>query len=260
MRRYSETAAGFGRRLYARRTARLLENAEARLLAGCDAHSVASARERDRLSERAPGAQISVVENGVDVAFHSDEEIGREDGPRQDLLFVGSMDYHANIDAAVRFATDIWPLVRERLPELRFVIVGRSPAPAVQALAKQPGVAVTGTVDDVRPYYRRAIAEVVPLRVGSGTRLKILEAMAAGVPVISTRLGAEGLEVADGRDILLAETPTEMLAAIQTLAGSGERRQSMAAAGRELVRARYDWGILGAKLFEIHCAARERRG
>jgi glycosyltransferase involved in cell wall biosynthesis len=125
-------------------------------------------------------------------------------------------------------------------------------------LAKLPGVVVTGTVDDVRPYYRGALATVVPLRVGSGTRLKILEAMASGVPVVSTLLGAEGLEVTDGSDILLAETPAETLAAIEALADSAERWRSIVAAGRELVRTRYDWPILGEKLFRIHCAARER--
>jgi glycosyltransferase involved in cell wall biosynthesis len=266
MRRYSENAVGLPRRLYARRTAGLLEKTENRLLRGCDAHSVASRREMEKLSRRMPEARIAVVENGVDVASHSDQEIedayrranGNTGGPRRDLLFVGSMDYHANIDAAVRFARELWPALRERMPQLRFVIVGRSPAPEVRALASISGVVVTGTVDDVRPYYREAVAEVVPLRVGSGTRLKILEAMAAGVPIVSTALGAEGLEVTDGRDILLAEAPQAMLGAIQALANSEERRCEIAAAARELVRARYDWPILGAKLFEIHCAARER--
>jgi glycosyltransferase involved in cell wall biosynthesis len=220
----------------------------------------------DKLLRRAPEARIAVVENGVDVAFHSDREIedawrrasGKPGDTHRDLLFVGSMDYHANIDAAVRFARETWRPLRERLPDLRFVIVGRNPAPEVQALASIPGVVVTGTVDDVRPYYRGAVAEVVPLRVGSGTRLKILEAMAAGVPVVSTSLGAEGLDVTDGRDILLAETPEAMLEAVQSLANSAERRREIAAAGRELARTRYDWPILGAKLFEIHCAAWER--
>jgi glycosyltransferase involved in cell wall biosynthesis len=129
----------------------------------------------------------------------------------------------------------------------------------VQALAKLPGVVVTGTVADVRPYYRDAVASVVPLRVGSGTRLKILESMAAGIPVVSTRLGAEGLGVADGADILLAETPGETIAAVEALTDSTERWRSVSTAGRELVRTRYDWPILGEKLFRIHCAARERR-
>jgi glycosyltransferase involved in cell wall biosynthesis len=266
MRRYSQNTPGLGRRIYARRTAGLLETMEARLLVGCDGHSVASGREREKLLARVPGASVSVVENGVDFAFHSDRELAEacrragvgETRPRTDLLFVGSMDYHANIDAAVRFAADTWPLLHSRRPGLRFVIVGRSPAPAVQVLAKLPGVVVTGTVDDVRPYYRGALATVVPLRVGSGTRLKILEAMASGVPVVSTLLGAEGLEVTDGSDILLAETPAETLAAIEALADSAERWRSIVAAGRELVRTRYDWPILGEKLFRIHCAARER--
>jgi polysaccharide biosynthesis protein PslH len=139
---------------------------------------------------------------------------------------------------------------------LRFVIVGRSPARSVRALARLPGVAVTGTVEDVRPYYSQALATVVPLRVGSGTRLKILESMAAGVPVVSTRLGAEGLEVTEDRDILLAETAAESLHAVEALAGDAERWHSIAAAGREVARTHYDWPILGEKLFRIHCAAR----
>jgi len=252
MRRYSENTAGLPRRLYARRTAGLLEKMEVRLLKGCQAHSVASQREQERLLARVPGANISVVENGVDVSAYSTIPAG---GPRRDLLFVGSMDYHANIEAAVRFAADTWPLLHARRPQLRFVIVGRSPAPAVQALARLPGVAVTGTVDDVRPYYSQALATVVPLRVGSGTRLKILESMAAGVPVVSTRLGAEGLEVTEDRDILLAETAAETVRATEALA-DGERWRSIAAAARELARTRYDWPILGEKLFRIHCAAR----
>jgi glycosyltransferase involved in cell wall biosynthesis len=251
--RYSENTAGLHHRLYARRTADLLEKMEVRLLKGCEAHSVASQREKEKLLTRVPGAIISVVESGVDFSAYSTIPAG---GPRRDLLFVGSMDYHANIEAAVRFAADTWPVLHARRPELRFVIVGRSPARSVRALARLPGVAVTGTVEDVRPYYSQALATVVPLRVGSGTRLKILESMAAGVPVVSTRLGAEGLEVTEDRDILLAETAAESLHAVEALAGDAERWHSIAAAGREVARTHYDWPILGEKLFRIHCAAR----
>jgi glycosyltransferase involved in cell wall biosynthesis len=259
MRRYGENTADFPRRLYARRTASLLEKMEGRLLLGCHAHSVASQREKEKLLRRVPNAEISVVENGVDCASYSESALdGSSAGTRRDVLFVGSMDYHANIDAVVHFTANVWPMVHERRPAFRFVIVGRSPALAVKALEKLPGVVVTGTVDDVRPYYRDALATVAPLRVGSGTRLKILESMAAGVPVVSTRLGAEGLEVTADRDILLAETPVETLSALEALANSAERRHSISAAGRELVRSRYDWPILGAKLFKLHCAARER--
>ena len=105
-----------------------------------------------------------------------------DEGPRQDVVFVGSMDYHANIDAVTYFAKTAWPALRERRPEWRFVIVGSRPAPEVVGLANEAGIVVTGTVEDVRPYYRKAALVVVPLRVGSGTRLKVLEAMAAGMP------------------------------------------------------------------------------
>jgi len=162
------------------------------------------------------------------------------------------MDYHANIDGAVSFAHDVWPGLRGRHSELIFTIVGRDPAPEVRALATHPGIEVTGTVDDVRPSYRDALAAVVPLKTGGGSRLKILEAMAAGVPVVSTTLGAEGLDVHDGKDILMADTNEQMAEKIVSLIESEELRQRLRAAGRALVSERYDWSRLGASLFEVY--------
>jgi glycosyltransferase involved in cell wall biosynthesis len=264
--RYSATVAGLAKKIYARRTARLIEDMELRLLKGSDVHVVTSSRERQKLQEKLPGAWIEVVGNGVDVAHHSDDRIeaaalrmGRTAmAQRRDVLFVGSMDYHANIDAVLEFATQVWPLISRRFPDFRFVIAGRNPPARIRALEARD-VEVTGTVDDVRPWYASALVVVVPLRTGSGTRLKILEAMAAGVPVVSTRLGAEGLEVTDGADIILAETPRETIEAIEALSVSPERRSSLIAAGRELVRNRYDWPILGARLLRIHESASQAR-
>jgi glycosyltransferase involved in cell wall biosynthesis len=162
------------------------------------------------------------------------------------------MDYHANVDAAVYFARDIWPLVYQRDSELRFTIVGRSPTPEVLALRSLPGVEVTGTVPDVRPYYREAVAVVVPLRVGGGTRLKILEAMAAGVPVVSTTLGAEGLDVEPGRDLLTADSPAAIADAIASLRDLPSQWRQLSDAGRTLVARTYDWRIVGDRLFSIH--------
>jgi glycosyltransferase involved in cell wall biosynthesis len=250
--RYSDKAS-FARRLYARRTAKLIEDMELKLLRECDVHIVCSSREQSILRERAPDAHIEVVGNGVDVAHYSGTAPSAE---RRDVLFVGSMDYHANIEAAMEFARDVWPGVRAAHPDFRFVIVGRNPPQQVRDLAAQPGIVVTGTVDDVRPWYRSAFAVVVPLRTGSGTRLKILEAMAAGVPVVSTRLGAEGLNIRDGENILLAETAAEMQQAIHMLSQSPERWQALAAAALALVEREYDWTSLGQRLFEIHCSGR----
>ncbi len=263
MRRYIETSPSLPRRLYARRTASLLERTERELLRGCDVHTVVSEREKHKLQAIVPDASIHVVENGVDTAFFSDIRIElahRQSGlgsvKRDRLVYAGSMDYHANIDAVRWFARDVWPAVRARQPNLRFTIVGRNPSPEVIAL-KSADIDVTGTVPDVRPYYREALAVVVPLRAGSGTRLKILEAMAAGVPVVSTTLGAEGLDSRAGCDLLIADAPSEMAGAIAAVIEPAELRARLIAAGRALVERRYDWRALGEQLFAIHQSAQQ---
>jgi glycosyltransferase involved in cell wall biosynthesis len=158
------------------------------------------------------------------------------------------MDYHANIDAAVFFAREVWPKLAERVPDAVFTIVGRKPSDAVRALAAGERIEVTGTVDDVRPFYREAWVAVAPLRVGGGTRLKILEAMAAGVPVVSTGLGAEGLHAEPNRDYLLADTAGALVEAIAGLAGDAAKRTALIRAGRDLVERQYDWAALGDAL------------
>lgn len=255
--RYAQTSKNPARRLYARRTAGLLRGAEREYLQLGDAHTVCSERERQVLLAEAPDAYVSVIPNGVDTAFFAAG--AADEGPRQDVVFVGSMDYHANIDAVTYFAKTAWPALRERRPEWRFVIVGSRPAPEVMGLANEAGIVVTGTVEDVRPYYRKAALVVVPLRVGSGTRLKVLEAMAAGVPVISTRLGAEGLAVTHGKDILIAETPAEMADAAASLQPSNQRWNELAANGLRLVQTQYEWSVIGKKLVDIHAGLLARQ-
>ena len=273
MRRYGQTASGWPRKLYAYRTAGLIENMELRLLQSCDVHTVASQRELERLRQREPKAVLAAVGNGVDVETYSSAEIeaawNRLDTANRpaerSVLFVGSMDYHANIDGCLEFARYVWPRVKaaeERKNPGRggeFVIAGRNPAPEIKALGAKPGIRVTGTVSDIRPYYRGALALVVPLRIGSGTRLKILEAMAVGVPVVSTRLGAEGLAVKHRENILLAETTDEFLKAIQDLDERNPLRETVVEGGRRLVVDDYDWPLLGEKLFQVHVAAVRRR-
>jgi polysaccharide biosynthesis protein PslH len=251
MRRYSEREPSRFRRAYAVKTARLMREFEKRALREFDAHIVVSERDAERLRELNPDARIFVIENGVDTAFYSDAG-ARDESPERRIVFVGSMDYHANIDGAVNFAREVWPRLRERRPELVFTIVGKDPTPEVRDLAQIPGVEVTGTVDDVRPFYREAIAAVVPLNVGGGSRLKILEAMAAGVPVVSTTLGAEGLEVQHDENILIADTNEQLLETIISLVTIKARQNHLVVAGRALVSRRYDWSSLGLSLFSIY--------
>jgi glycosyltransferase involved in cell wall biosynthesis len=233
-----------------------------------DGHLTVSERDAEQLRRVASGARVTVIENGVDINYYSEENLTRahdvwraaghgerdagETPPRRRVVFVGSMDYHANVDAVVHFAQQMWPEIRRRRPELVFTVVGRNPAPEVERLGALPGVEVTGTVPDVRPFYREAVAQIVPLRVGGGSRLKILEAMAARVPVISTTLGAEGLHVKHNVNILLADDAHAMSDALDALAADETLREGIIRGAGELVRKQYDWSALGAALSREH--------
>ncbi len=246
--RYAENDSNPLRAFYAKRTSVLSRHVEDQLLDMCDAHTVCSEREREVLLSRVPGSRIEVVGNGVDCEFFADDGLAAE---RRDVLFMGRMDYHANIDAAVYFVKTTWPLIHARRPELRLVIVGAQPPEQVRALASD-SVVVTGTVEDVRPYYHSALISVVPLRVGGGTRLKVLEAMAAGTPVVSTTLGAEGLAVTHGKDILIADTPEAMAEAVVTMQPDSSQRQELVGNARRLVQTLYDWNVVGEILLRLH--------
>jgi sugar transferase (PEP-CTERM/EpsH1 system associated) len=258
MRQYSQREPNLLRRAYAEKTARLMSEFESRALGEFDAHVVVSQRDAGRLRSLNSEAHVFVAENGVDTDYYSDAKMEKTAGARPDataknrIVFVGSMDYHANIEGAVNFAREVWPNLRTRQPELVFTIVGRDPSREVRELALTPGIEVTGTVDDVRPYYRKAVTAIVPLNVAGGSRLKILEAMAAGVPVVSTTLGAEGLDVRHGENILLADTNKLFVEAIVNVVEDEKQRNRLGAAGRALVTNQYDWAKVGANLLEIH--------
>ena len=255
--RYARITRNRIKKLVAIRTAKLLERSEDQLLDTCTTHTVPSERERQKLLERRPGANIHVIANGIDTRWYSSKEIAKtcdEAGngkSRPTILFVGSMDYHANIDAVTWFSRTAWPEIARNYPDLQFTIVGRDPVPEVCALASDR-IHVTGTVDDIRPFYASAIAAVVPIRYGSGTRLKILEAMAAGVPVVSTRLGAEGIDVDHDVHILLADSSLEIAAAVCRVASSPETQARLSQAAQALVCTIYDWSVIGKQLCGIH--------
>lgn len=251
MRRYAQSTPSGARRTYANLTARKLAALEKQILHRAFGHIVCSDRERAQLLQVAPSARIAVIENGVDCASFAGLNI---DPVRKRIVFVGKMDYYPNIEAIVGFAHITWPQIRNQFKDLTLTIVGANPTSAVASLANLPGVEVTGTVPDVRPYYRDALASVVPLRTGAGTRLKILEAMAAGVPVVSTPLGAEGLAVTPGSDILFSDPDDHASWArnLATLAQSEESRNEIAARALQLVESRYDWNILGQTLIDTY--------
>jgi sugar transferase (PEP-CTERM/EpsH1 system associated) len=226
----------------------LMQRWEVRHAARFDHCLVVSPLERDLLREENPSLPISVIENGVDSRHN--QPLEGETGNA--LLLVGVMGYPPNADAALYFCKSILPLVQREVPDVRLLIVGHAPPPAVRRLAEQGNVTVTGSVPDVLPYYRQARVSVVPLRGGGGTRLKILESMALGRPVVSTSIGCEGLAAEDGVHLLVADEPAQFARWVIRLLRERAPRQQLAGNARRLVEERYEWSVIAAKLLAVY--------
>ncbi|MHB0914837.1 MAG: glycosyltransferase family 4 protein [Thermoleophilia bacterium] len=235
------------RRAYKRLAAAWARNYERRMLALMQGGVTVSSEDREMLAAMAPGLPSVVVENGVDCGSFSATAAAERPGGHR-LLYLGLMSYESNIDAVTWFADAVLPLIRRDYPETTFTVAGGDPAAAVLALSDREGVAVTGFVDEVEPLYREHDILVVPLRHGGGSRLKVLEAFAAGTPVVATTKGAEGLAVEDGRHLLIADDPVAMAAAVVRLYREPETAVAIRSGALRLVAERYDWPLLADKL------------
>lgn len=225
-------------------------------MSAMDAAVCCSDEDADQLRALSPDVPVAVIGNGVDPEyFHPLPERG---GPPT-LVYLGTLDYPPNLDALRFFFEAIHPRLASAAPGLRVLVVGRNPAPAALAWSRLPGVSVAGSVPDVRPYLAEATAAIVPLRVGGGTRIKILECLAAGRAVVSTSIGAEGLGLRAGEHLLLADDPQAFARETLRLLGDRELRQRLARAGRVEVAARCSWTSLGRRFAEL-CAAVAARG
>ena len=203
---------------------------------------VVSEADGEALRQLMPDLEITVVPNGVDSAYyHPEAEFTPRSSPAYSVVFTGKMDFRPNIDAVLWFAHEVLPVVRAQLPDVQFYVVGQKPAPRVQALANEPGVTITGYVDDVRPYISLASVYVVPLRIGGGTRLKVMEAMAMARPVVSTSVGCEGFPLVSGQHLLIADTPEEFAAAVVGLLKNPIGRVRLGTAARQFVESYCDW-------------------
>jgi glycosyltransferase involved in cell wall biosynthesis len=204
-----------------------------------------SVADRERLAANAPGMRDCDVPTGVDTAYFTPN--GTAEEPAR-LVFTGSMDWHPNDDAMRWFIDAVLPRIRAAVPGVSLAIVGRKPgAPLIEA-SRRAAVDVTGNVDDVREHVARAAVFVVPLRIGGGSRLKILEALAAETPVVSTRVGAEGLQLTADRDLVVTESTEQMVPAILGAIHRPYELQDMAENGRKRVVARYSWDLLAERL------------
>jgi glycosyltransferase involved in cell wall biosynthesis len=239
-RRSWENAANPAARAYLWLQWRRMVRAERRQCLRFDAVVAVSGKDREALERLYGARRVRAVATGVDVDFfRPGGSVAREP---HGLVFTGAMDWLPNEDGIFHFAEAILPLVRREVEDATLTVVGRRPSARLLALAaRHPWIRITGPVPDVRPYLEAAAVFVVPLRIGSGTRLKIFEAMAMEKPVVSTGVGAEGLPVEDGRELHLADAPEDFADAVVRLLREPARAEAMGRGAAELVRSRFSW-------------------
>jgi glycosyltransferase involved in cell wall biosynthesis len=228
---------------------RKLRRAEAAACARAGLTLAVSDADRAHLQTLAPSARMATIPTGVDTTYFAPAGAPPVRGR---LIFTGSMDWPPNEDAIVHFADSILPRIRAACPHVSLTVAGRNPTPRLRALAAAHGIQLTGTVDDVRPYVDEAEVYVTPIRAGSGTRLKIFEAFAMGKAVVSTTIGAEGLAVTPGQDIVLADDPASFAQAVVSLLHDDRQRAAIGRAARTLVETHYSWPQIAAE-FEARC-------
>jgi len=199
----------------------------------------------------APGCAISVVPNGIHVQEYAQHDPSLDLGPYA-LVFTGSMSYRPNVDAALWFTDQVFGRIRMLLPDARFFVVGSRPHPRLNALRERDGIQVTGWVPNVNPFLYAAAVYVAPLRMGSGTRLKVLQAMAAGQAVVSTSIGAQGLQVSDGVELRLADTPEDFARAVIELLEYPTRREALGQAAAQYAAAHHDWSVIVPDLLRVY--------
>ena len=246
---------------------------EVEIMKAFDCGTVVAHFDRDYLLNQDSSLNLSVVPMGVDLTYFQPRQVhkaaangsddftnsGLSSEDRSDtkaqvkkLLFTGTMNYFPNSDAVIYFCRSILPLIQRKHPETVFYIVGNHPTEQVKRLAAQKGVIVTGYVPDIRPYFEDASVFVAPLRAGSGIQTKNLEAMAMGIPVVTSSIGAMGLEAEIGTELLVADTPEAFAENVIRLIDNPDIRQTFADAGRKRVELSYDWPVLVERLEQVY--------
>ena len=271
IRRYAETENNIAKRTYAFAELRKMRNYENRMWPEFDLCLVCSEEDKKIIQSRISKQSVEVVPNGVDIEYFKPLELIRdaergmrnEDGsphpaPRKphnennSLVYTGEIGWHPNKDAIIYFAREIWPLIKKEVKDVLFYVVGNNPPDEIKKLSeKDTSIIVTGFVEDIREYIGKASVFVTPLRIGSGTRLKILEAMAMGKPVVSTSIGCEGIEVTNGENIIVADKPAEFKDKVIELFNNQQLKTSLSISARKLIEERYSWGKITQKLNNI---------
>jgi sugar transferase (PEP-CTERM/EpsH1 system associated) len=228
--------------------ARRLKEYEAESLNFFDYGITVSEHDRNALLKISPNTKIRVIPNGIDTQeFTPDSALEKPD----QLVFTGSMDFRPNVDGMVWFGREVWHLLKQHKPGAKLSIVGRRPLPSVKALAELDGITVTGWVTDARPYMRESCLYIVPIRMGGGVRFKVLEALAMGKPLLTTSMGADGVNLVADKHAVFADTVADFVEKAVILLNNPALRAELARAGREFVVENYDWSKITPLLDEI---------
>lgn len=229
-----------------------LKRAEQSFCGQFDMNLVVSPEDGEVLKRHSANVRTTVVANGVDTDYF----VPRADPGGKTLLFCGGLDWYPNGEAMEHFFEAIWPRLTRRIPDVQMLVVGRRPPKWLQDLGESDRrVRVTGFVDDVRPYFREAIVYVCPIRIGGGTRLKILDALAMGMPLVGTTFACSGIAVEHERNVLLADDPDSFVDEVVRLLDDSILRSRLASSGRDLVLREYSWDVVGRSLMSAYEAA-----
>jgi len=223
-----------------------MRNVEAEACPRFDLNLTMSPVDSERLARIAPGARIWEVPNAVDLDRFSLVPVEQRES--EAVVFIGPTYLFANRDAIDFLLRDIWPRVRERRPTAQLTLVGRNAPGQKEMFARIPGVTPLGRVETIQPYVGRAACSVIPIRVGGGTRIKILESWALGTPIVTTSIGGEGLEIKDGENALVRDNPAEFADAIVSVLEDQSLRSRLGQGGRSTVEALYNWKKVGNRL------------
>jgi glycosyltransferase involved in cell wall biosynthesis len=216
------------------------------------ASSLVAMSEEDKkiMSRAVPGKNIDIVANGVDVSFFTKTRIKRPQAPT--VLFVGNFKWLPNKDAAKFLTYEIWPLIKQKIPDAKLWIVGKNPTKEIINLGKEKDVVVDGNIEDIREAFGQASVLLAPIRNGRGTKYKVLEAMAAKLPVVSTPLAVEGIEVTSGQDVLVAKDKKELAENTIKILRNPGMGEKIASSALLVIKDRYNWKIIANNLDNIY--------
>jgi glycosyltransferase involved in cell wall biosynthesis len=244
-------------RAYLRYQAAKLKSYEGRACQRAQHVVAVSELDAQQLRDLGPGARVTSVPNGVDTEYFRTSQTPRKP---TSLVFVGGFTWFPNLDAITYFCEDILPKLLKTIPDIQLTVIGKQPdTPVAQEIAKHPNVTLAGLVEDIRPDVDAAAAYIVPLRIGGGTRLKILDALSMSKAIISTSVGCEGLDVEDGKTIVIADTPDAFVQAIVKVLADPAWADTIGQQGRQLVESRYDWAAVAKTLMAVYADTAQRQ-